>query len=297
MRSTQGGVVVFFTYASESTHASVRSVYRTSTRFDESFHWLEAGSGNDQTLILIHGYLAQSFAFRKVVDDLARDYRVIVPDLPAHGRDETYRSEGVSPEISDLIDWFEHFLEMAVGDEPLYVAGHSLGALLCFIAGREQGRFYPIEKITLISPGVRIGLPPWTSKLFENVPTKLASIGATKLGLRLYEPIQWRKSRMNRREAARYVEPMKQEDRLEFMLQLGADLLSEPDRLPGAHRVDVPTMIITGEKDHLLPVETVGLVDAVIPDSRMNVLEGVGHCPMEDTPAEFLRLTRRFLAK
>lgn len=286
---------MFLKYSSGSPHDSLRSVYRSTRRFSESFHWLEAGHEHDRTLILIHGYLAHSFAFRKVVGELAREYRVVVPDLPAHGRDETYQSAAIRPEIYDLIEWFDHFLEVATDGEPVDVAGHSLGALLCFIAGRERNRFGPIDQIVLVSPGVRIGLPQWTSRIFDWLPSGLARFGMTELGLRLYEPIQWRKTRMTRREAGRYLAPLRDSGRLDFMLDLGADLLSEPDRLPGAHRVDVPTLIITGEKDHLLPVETVELLSAVIPDSRLEVLDGVGHCPMEDTPTEFVRLVSGFL--
>lgn len=289
------GVPVFLTYSSGAPGASIRAVYRRSSRYDASFHWLEAGRDNDRALVLLHGYLAHSFAFRKIVDALAEHYRVIVPDLPGHGRDRTFEARGVRPSISNLIDWFEHFLQTAVADQPYSLAGHSLGALLCFIAGREHERFDPIQKIGLISPGVRIGAPQWTSRIFDFIPSGLASLGVTELGFRIYEPIQWRKTRMTRRETAMYLAPLRDRDRLDFMLQLGADLMDEPDRLPGAHRVDVPTLIVTGEKDHLLPVENVRLLDSVIPDSRLAVLDGVGHCPMEDTPAEFTRLLVDFL--
>lgn len=286
---------MFLTYSSGAPGASIRAVYRRSSRFEESFHWLEAGRDNDRALVLLHGFLAHSFAYRKVVDSLAERYRVIVPDLPAHGRDRTFRGPGVEPTIEHLIDWFEHFLETVVADQPYSLVGHSLGALLCFIAGREHERFEPIRKIGLISPGIRIGVPQWTSRIFDFIPSGLASLGATELGFRLYEPIQWRKSRMTRRETAIYLEPLKDSERLDFMLKLGGDLMDEPDRLPGAHRVDVPTLIITGEKDHLLPVENIQLLNSVIPDSRLEVLDGVGHCPMEDTPGEFTRLLVDFL--
>lgn len=266
-----------------------------SERYGKSYHWLEAGRDREQTLVLLHGFLAHSMAFRKVIEPLAEDYRVVVPDLPAHGRDRTYRSPELEPEIGDLIGWFEELLVEVAGDEPVCVIGHSLGALLCFIAAREQDRFNPIGRLVLISPGVRIGLPPWTSRIFEFVPSMLAAFGATELGLRLYEPIQWRRSRMTSEEAEAYLEPLKQRDRIEFMLDLGADLLSEPDRLPGAHRVEVPTLIITGQEDHLVPVETVRLLNSVIPNSRVSVLKGVGHCPMEDAPAEFAGLVADFV--
>lgn len=288
---------MFLNNSSGPPGASIRTVYRRSDRYGESFHWLEAGRDHPRSLVLLHGYLAHGFAFRKVIAPLSEHFHVLVPDLPAHGRDRTFRSPRIDPTIDGLIDWFEQFLATAVGDRAYGLVGHSLGALLCFIAGREHERFHPAQRIGLISPGVRIGAPRWTSRIFEMIPSGLARLGVSELGFRLYEPIQWRKTRMTRREAAVYLEPLRERDRLEFMLKLGADLMGEPDRLPGAHRVDVPTWIVTGEKDHLLPVDDVRLLDSVIPDSRLSVLEGVGHCPMEDTPSEFTRLMVEFFGE
>lgn len=285
-----------FKYTSDSPDTSVRSVYRSLETYGESFHWLEAGRDNDETLILLHGLLASGFAFRKVIEPLAERFRVVVPDMPGHGRDATFRSGAVEPEIDDLIDWFQKLLRTVVDDEPYHLVGHSLGALLCFIAGREYERFQPIQRIGLVSPGVRIGLPQWTSRIFEMLPSSLARFGTTRLGFRLYEPIQWRQTRMNGDETRKYLAPLQDSERLEFILNLGADLLREPDRLPGAHRVDVPTLIVSGKKDHFLPEETVRLLGAVIPDARLEMLEGVGHCPMEDSPAEFVRLVKGFLS-
>ncbi len=127
------------------------------------------------------------------------------------------------------------------------------------------------------------------------LPTEVAQLGTNPMALRLYEPLQWRQSRMTSEELDSYLRPLQQKDRLAFMLALGSDLLSEPDRLPGAHRVDRPTFIITGADDHLLSVDTIQLLNSVIPDSRIEILDGVGHCPMEDQPEAFTSSVLAFL--
>ncbi|MFB6265092.1 MAG: alpha/beta fold hydrolase [Bradymonadaceae bacterium] len=266
---------------------SIRSVYRESSFGDEPFHWLEAGAENDRTLVLVHGILAHSMAYRKVIAPLAERFHLVLPDLPGHGRDETFRSRRIRPEIYDLVDWFEQLLQTVAGSEPVSVAGHSLGALVGFIAARERDRFHPIDRLALISPGIRIGIPRWTAEFFEALPTSIAEWAANEVGLRAYEPIQWRQSRMSGEELDSYLEPLQDADRLEFIKELGADLLREPDRLPGAHRVTIPTLLITGDRDHLVSVDTARLLNSVIPDSRIEILEDVGHCPMEDAPGPF----------
>lgn len=235
-------------------------------------------------------------AYRKVMTRLGRHHRVVAPDLPGHGRDETFRAEGVAAGIEDLVGWLQAFLDVLDTDR-VHLVGHSLGALMAFFAGREENNLVErIDKIGLVSPGIRIGIPPWVSRVVDVLPAKLAQLGATELGLRAYEPIQWRQSRMNGEEVTSYLDPLQQTDRLNFMLDVGSDLLSEPDRLPGAHRLRRPALILTGEDDHLLPVETIRSIHRAVPDSQLHVIEGVGHCPMEDAPREFADHVLTFLA-
>jgi pimeloyl-ACP methyl ester carboxylesterase len=270
-------------------------VYRQSPTYNQSFHWRETGRGNGPTVVLLHGFLAHSMAFRKVMGQIGRYHRVVVPDLPGHGRDQTFRADSVSAGIEDLVGWLQEFLRVLDADQ-VHLFGHSLGALMAFVAGREENIIREIDKIGLVSPGIRIGIPPWISRVVDALPANLARLGATELGLRAYEPIQWRQSRMDADEIDKYLEPLQDTERLDFMLDLGSDLISEPDRLPGAHRLKRPALILTGEDDHLLPVETIRSIHRAIPDSRLHVIDGVGHCPMEDAPREFTDQALTFLA-
>lgn len=284
---------VLLTYSSTSKAFRFRSVYRTPPGYEEPFHWLEAGWENRETIILLHGLLAHSMAYRKVVPHLAKDYRLIIPDLPAHGRDRTYRSEIVSPQVDTLTNWLAELLEL-VEAETVHLVGHSLGALTSFM-GARYGGLAGVESLILVSPGIRIGVPGWAHRIFRLMPLRLARVGASSLGVRIYEPIQWRKSRMTNLEIDAYVKPFRQPERLRFMVDMGVDLVRNPDRLEGADRVAHPTLIIWGGRDHLLSVETGQLLQRKIPDSRLEVFDEIGHCPMEDEPKRFARLVDRFV--
>ena len=284
---------VFFVHTAVSEPVKLRSVYRKAAGFDEPYHWLEAGWDNDETIVLIHGIMAHSMAFRKVVDRLAQRFRVVIPDLPAHGRDRTYKSDGLEPRIDRLFDWMEGLLH-AVGTPSLHLAGHSLGALAAFMAARRPSDLPTLESLTLVSPGVRIDVPRWTSRFFDLLPFSLAKLGVNPLGLRVYEPLQWRKSRMSSSEVASYLKPLREGERLRFIIELGVDLMREPDRIAGAADIDVPTLIVWGDRDHLLSVETGKVLETMIVGSRLEILEDVGHCPMEDEPELFTELLLDF---
>lgn len=287
---------MFLTYSKPSRALPLRSVYRQAPTIGGSFHWLEAGWDNTETIVLLHGLMAHSMAYRKIVPQLAKRYRLIIPDLPAHGRDQTFRSAKLPPRIDRLVEWLEDLLSVLDADR-IHLVGHSLGALVTFMAARHTGVLDATDSVTLVSPGIRIRVPRWTHRVVEMLPFRLAKLGATPLGVRFYEPIQWRKSRMTSSEVDLYVEPFRDPRRLQFMIELGTDLVRQPDRLVGADQISHPTLIIWGDKDHLLSVDTGHELQQAIDDAHFEVLEGVGHCPMEDSPEEFARILHGFLTR
>jgi pimeloyl-ACP methyl ester carboxylesterase len=285
---------VFLTYSTAPRPFAIRSVYRTAPGYTGAFHWLEAGWKNRETIVLLHGLMAHSMAFRKVVPKLAARYRLIIPDLPAHGRDQTFHSDGLEPRVDGLVDWLEALLATIDADR-IHLVGHSLGALVAFMAASRSDVLSGANSVTLVSPGIRIGVPSWVHRVVGRLPVRLAKLGANAVGIRAYEPIQWRKSRMTSVEIDSYVRPFRDKDRLAFMIAIGADLVREPDRLVGAHHIDHRTLIVWGDKDHFLPIETGHVLQSQIDRSHFEILQGAGHCPMEDSPDEFSSILETFV--
>ena len=74
---------------------------------------------------------------------------------------------------------------------------------------------------------------------------------------------------------------------------LAARVLSIPER---AAAVRAPTLVIWGRKDALLPVALADSFVAAIPGARKVVIEGCGHLPQEERPAEVAALLEEFLS-
>jgi pimeloyl-ACP methyl ester carboxylesterase len=60
-------------------------------------------------------------------------------------------------------------------------------------------------------------------------------------------------------------------------------------------RIHIPTLIVWGLEDRLLPVADGHRLAAAIPGARLVVLPRAGHIPQEETPAEFSRVVAEFL--
>jgi pimeloyl-ACP methyl ester carboxylesterase len=57
----------------------------------------------------------------------------------------------------------------------------------------------------------------------------------------------------------------------------------------------LPTLVVAGEEDRLIPAAAARTMAEMIPGSRLVVLPGVGHLPPLEAPAEFTRLLEEFV--
>ena len=81
-------------------------------------------SGNGTPLLLIHGLMTSGYSFRYVIPELAKKYRVIVPDLPGAGRSQAPLDLSMSPQsVAKFLNALVDTLQI----KPPYIIGNSLG--------------------------------------------------------------------------------------------------------------------------------------------------------------------------
>ena len=80
-----------------------------------------------------------------------------------------------------------------------------------------------------------------------------------------------------------------------FSEVLGSTILHGKDNKPNIQRVSMPTLIMWGEKDCLIPVEDAAIFESLIPDSKTIIYKGVGHIPMEEIPRQSAEDAKSFL--
>ena len=78
-----------------------------------------------------------------------------------------------------------------------------------------------------------------------------------------------------------------------YIYQLGA--ISGWFSTPALPLLDLPTLVMAGSEDQIVPPANSRLLADLIPDSRLEVIEGAGHLLMFSHQAQFLALLREFL--
>ena len=112
-------------------------------------HFLDIGEG--PPLVLLHGLSANAHSFAGLVDaGLARDYRVIAPDLRGRGQSDHpadgYRMADHAGDVIALLD--------ALGLDQVVLGGHSFGAYLAaFVAAGHPGR---VSKLIVLDAALTV---------------------------------------------------------------------------------------------------------------------------------------------
>ncbi len=189
---------------------------------------------------------------------LAAEHRVYLVDLPSFGAMRRLRRHFV---LTEAASWLAAWMA-AIGLRKAYLVGHSMGGYICLRLAAQRPE--ATRRLILVAPA---GVPAGCHLLGHLVPLLLAARRAAPsfLPILTYDAIRTGPATLWR--AAR-------------------DLLAEDVR-EELRSIHVPTLLIWGEKDPLVPPSVGELLQREIARSQLLVLENAGHVPMFDRPQEF----------
>jgi pimeloyl-ACP methyl ester carboxylesterase len=214
-------------------------------------------------LVFVHGLSASGHWWRPVLPFFG-DRGVRVVDLPRFGA-----LQGFGP--SDAAAWLGDWLDgegLAAAD----LAGHSLGGLIAAeLAVRRPER---VRRLVLVAPA---GVPTGRGGVSGHVLPLLATLRAAPL------PLLAHAMRDGLRAGP-------------AGLLRGGLYAIRRDIRDDLAAVRVPTLLVWGEHDPLVPPHLAEEWTRALPDVRLVVLPQAGHAPMFDAPAELAEHIRAFLS-
>jgi pimeloyl-ACP methyl ester carboxylesterase len=235
---------------------------------DHEIHALEYGVG-DTTIVLLHGLSGSGRWWARNAEGLASEFRVLVPDLIGFGRSRPVRALPTIDEIALLVlEWLR-----TMDATRVHLVGHSMGGQISVHLAAHAPEM--IERLVLVDSA---GIPR------RFTPAALVRF-AVEAG-----PI-WRWGDPS------FV-PVIVRDALtagpRVILRSIYNIVSDDvrDLLPA---LDLPTLIVWGERDTLVPLADAWEFRRLLPRSQLAILRAAGHNPMIDRPADFNRLITRFL--
>lgn len=257
--------------------------------------------GSGPVLLLLHGIAGSGRAWREVLPDLARDHRVIAPDLLGHGESAKpigdYSLGAYASGIRDLLG--------VLGVERATIVGQSFGGGVAMQLAYQHPEL--CERLVLVDSGglgreVNPILRAATLPLAEYVMPVLFPGFVKDRGDAVSRFLRDRGIRSGRAAEVwlAYRSLTETENRKAFVrtvrsvIDPGGQTVSAMDRLYLA--AEVPTLIVWGADDSIIPVAHGHAAQAAIPGSRLEIFEGVGHFPHVEAPERFVEVLRDFLA-
>jgi pimeloyl-ACP methyl ester carboxylesterase len=258
-------------------------------------------AGWGPVVVLIHGITGSSETWEDVIEPLAERYTVVAPDLLGHGQSAKPRGDyslgAYASGVRDLLG--------ALGHDRGTIVGHSLGGGVAM----QMAYQFPerCERLVLVSsgglgrevnamlraatlPGSELVLPLLASSRVLNAT---AAVGAFlgRLGMRAGPDLEeiWRGfSSLNDVGArAAFIHTLR------GIVDPGGQRVNATDRLYLAQRV--PTMLVWGEHDPIIPAHHGRAASALIPGSRFETFPDAGHFPHRTDPRRFVRTLSDFI--
>ena len=244
-------------------------------------HYQERGAGT--TLVLIHGFSSSTYTWKDTFDDLSEKYHVIAVDLKGFGfsskPDGDYSRRAQANLVADLLD------QLNLG--PVWVVGNSMGGEIALnLALFHRDRVLGL--VLLDSGGISLpgttSLTPWYIKIpllgRALVALAMTSDRLVRDGL---AKSYYDQSKISEDEIKYYYQPLGTRDGqfAATSARLQSGLYPIEDQL---NKIRVPTLIIWGEDDQLIPVEAARVINSRIRGSRLIVLPNCGHVPQEELP-------------
>lgn len=278
-------------------------IYANASDAEASFYGLEqqtidigelkmeayVGGPEDATaIVMIHGYSADKDVWPRFAKHFIDDYRIVIPDLAGHGDTGfdpswDYSGPAQATRVAALMD--------KLGIEKAHITGNSMGG---FITGWFAVLF-PEKAITAtpMDPGgVASPIPSDMEKMLAEGKNPF-SVESTDDFKRFYPMTMAKPPFLPPSVLAAMAEQyMARKPELEAIFPHihGRDGLQ-----PELPKVEVPLMVIWGDKDRLLHMSAGQVWVDTAPNAQLHIFEGIGHMPMVEIPAETASVYRTFI--
>lgn len=264
-----------------------------------STHYLTAGKG--PAMVLLHGDGESALDWRRSLPDFARTHRVLAPSLPGHGSTACWDGDH-SP------DFFAEFLRgflAAVGAEGrTVIVGNSLGGAIAV----RYAATYPadVARLVLVDSlgfGREINRLP-TLQVIPGLGELSIALSRTRRGAHVYARVRAHFAFSHHHRApSDWMSEQRRLAQLRGVLESSLAAKRELIRLRGQKRLaldllprlTMPTLVVWGELDRLLPPAHAQTAAERLPNGTVMLIPGVGHLPQVEAPDRFNAAVTSFL--
>jgi len=277
------GFVLLMAVIAVPAFGQVQPADKTIAVFGQSIHYFDMGSG--PVVVLLHGLGARKEDWLPVFEPMAQKYRLLVPDQIGFGKSD---KPLLDYSVQTYVDFLNEFLRQ-LKVEKASLVGESLGGWIAALYVAEIGggaHLVPVENLVLVdAAGLKQDQP-----IPDLNPSSLAAMRG------VLEAVFYDTSWVNE-DALRkiFTDKLAVHDAYTVRSFLG-NPTREKERLDDRlASIKVPTLVVWGKHDKLLPIASGERYAAGIAGAKMVSFEKCGHVPPVEKTEEFLAAVIAFL--
>ncbi|MGO9149573.1 MAG: alpha/beta fold hydrolase [Acidimicrobiales bacterium] len=262
---------------------------------------IDAGAG--PVVVLVHGQPGAGADWVALANLLSGDHRVLAPDRPGWGSDAR-GAMGIAANAVVL----EELLDDAGAGSPVTVVGHSLGGGVAL----ELALKHPERVGALVLVG-SVGVGESLSGFDRLLAVPLLGNGILRAGVATLRRALIAATHLSERHPGARVanmvsvlptvqaaigtdgRPIVGRSRQSFLVEQRALLAETPELERSLCRIAVPTAVVTGASDHVVPVSAARSLAGRVPGAELVVIAG-GHLLPFDQPEKIAEVVRRYSA-
>jgi pimeloyl-ACP methyl ester carboxylesterase len=274
-------------------------------------HYIDFG-GDGAPLVMVHGLGGNALNWMDVGPSLAEHHHAVALDLAGFGRTPLFDRSAAVGANAELVAGFIRELFA----EPVVLMGNSMGGHISVLVGADHPEL--VDRIVLVDPavpGVHVRRPApamlgvmaalSVPGLAENLlDRRLKAVTPEQLVRETLARVCAQPSRLSEAIVDAHIELTRERGRLgtqnsRAFLQATRSLglrMADPRFWSRARQVKAPALVIHGELDRLIPVAAARELVRRVPGWKLEVIEGVGHVPMMETPELFMRVLSGWMA-
>jgi pimeloyl-ACP methyl ester carboxylesterase len=278
---------------------------------DGPVHYIDFG-GEGNPLVMVHGLGGSALNWAAVGPELSKQYHAVAIDLAGFGQTPLFRRSATLGANANLV---HRFAEQVFGD-PVILIGNSMGGHIGILeAGDHPASVRALILVDPAVPGLRAIRPqagllgvtaaisiPGLAEIV--VDRRVRRLGAERLVQETISMVAADPTRIDPALMEAHVLLTRERGNLgrqnsRAFLQATRSLglrMADPRFWIKVRKVKAPTLVVHGALDRLIPVSAVRDLVRRRPDWTLEVLEGVGHVPMMETPDLFLRVVNQWMA-
>lgn len=247
----------------------------------------EKGSGFP--VVLIHGFCETSEIWEGFMDSLSKHYRVLTPDLPGFGKSPLPEGDFSIDDIGEMVyQWLQ-----SLGIDKTVMIGHSLGGYVTLAFAKKH-------------PTMLKGMGLFHSTAFADSSEKKSSRNKTidfvkgkgvEVFARSFVPqLFYLKNRKALRAEVKKVVDIAANTPEESLIAYTKAMRDRNDRTDVLKSLTTPILIVAGDKDTSVPVETISEQELLPKKAIVHIFDNTGHMGMFEKKEQSLRAVQNFVA-